>query len=398
MPSCTFSHVPGCTADACCHSCLPSTHCRCSTRTGALQEKPSTRLTTTHAPHTCRTVCRAYGLPRVRSAARTVCRAFGCRAYRLPRRRSRGRPNLKQEAARRPGRRTGRRVEEHRRQNVRRAPPATACFGQLAGGVFRATGISPGSSWSPPTARTANSYGKAEVASRGEARALDQLIETAEYAPRTERKRIQADAACYARAVRTQEWRRMADGKGSMAASVWSTDVRRAFRPLEGEPVFGMLIAADNERSDEREERLPPTPPPNFPATTRTSAGPPDLSAAPGSCRPAGLDSVALRGSGAGPVEERCGPESARALPRYRGMPLGLSHSRLSHVAVKASSQRFPLSTVSSPTTVYWLHRPGTSAPARRRGDLRGCCVQTFVDADRAGGVRAWCADPACAG
>ncbi|WP_426403581.1 hypothetical protein ACN9M0_12170 [Streptomyces sp. R-07] len=32
---------------------------------------------------------------------------------------------------------------------------------------------------------TANgSYGKAEVASRGEARALDQLVETAEYAPR----------------------------------------------------------------------------------------------------------------------------------------------------------------------------------------------------------------------
>ncbi|MFF8375993.1 hypothetical protein ACF07V_07690 [Streptomyces sp. NPDC015661] len=104
---------------------------------------------------------------------------------------------------------------------------------------------------------TANgSYGKAEVASRGEARALDQLVETAEYAPAAQRSRIQADAVCYARAVREQEWPAMADGKGSPAPSVWSTDFRRTFRTLEGETAFGMLIAADNKRSDEREERL----------------------------------------------------------------------------------------------------------------------------------------------
>ncbi|MEU1468285.1 hypothetical protein ABZ434_08675 [Streptomyces sp. NPDC005761] len=104
---------------------------------------------------------------------------------------------------------------------------------------------------------TANgSYGKAEVASRGEARALDQLVETAEYAPEAQRARIQADAICYARAVRAKEWPAMSDGHGSSAPSVWSTDFRRTFRALEGEPVFGMLIAADNKRSDEREERL----------------------------------------------------------------------------------------------------------------------------------------------
>ncbi|MEV8022830.1 hypothetical protein AB0O76_42350 [Streptomyces sp. NPDC086554] len=105
---------------------------------------------------------------------------------------------------------------------------------------------------------TANgSYGKGEVASRGEARALDQLTEIAEYAPAAERKRIQADAVCYARAVRTQEWPAMADdGSGSAAPSVWSTDLRHSFRDVEGKPVFGMLIAADNKRSDEREERL----------------------------------------------------------------------------------------------------------------------------------------------
>ncbi|MEV7192726.1 hypothetical protein AB0N81_13160 [Streptomyces sp. NPDC093510] len=101
------------------------------------------------------------------------------------------------------------------------------------------------------------SYGKAEVASRGEARALDQLTEIAEYATAGERERVQADAVCYARAVRTQEWPAMGDhGRGSAAPSVWSTDLRRSFRDLEGKPLFGMLIAADNKRSDEREERL----------------------------------------------------------------------------------------------------------------------------------------------
>ncbi|MER7761860.1 hypothetical protein [Streptomyces sp. NPDC097619] len=104
---------------------------------------------------------------------------------------------------------------------------------------------------------TANgSYGKAEVASRGEARALDQLVETAEYAPADERARVQADAVCYARAVRVQEWPAMADGDKSPAPSVWSTDVRTSFKDVAGQPVFGMLVAADNKRSDEREERL----------------------------------------------------------------------------------------------------------------------------------------------
>nr|WP_223184102.1 hypothetical protein [Streptomyces sp. CBMA291] len=104
---------------------------------------------------------------------------------------------------------------------------------------------------------TANgSYGKAEVASHGEARALDQLVETAEYAPAAQRARIQAGAVCYARAVRTQEWPAMSDGNGSEAPSVWSTDFREVFKSLEGKPVFGMLVAADNKRSDERDERL----------------------------------------------------------------------------------------------------------------------------------------------
>ncbi|MFI0240386.1 hypothetical protein [Streptomyces sp. NPDC016845] len=100
------------------------------------------------------------------------------------------------------------------------------------------------------------SYGKAEVASRGEARAVDQLVESAEYAPAEQRSKVQADAVCYARAVSRQEWPAMSDGHGSAAPSVWSTDLRRTFGKLEGKPVFGMLTAADNKRSEERDERL----------------------------------------------------------------------------------------------------------------------------------------------
>ncbi|QDY77550.1 DUF4239 domain-containing protein [Streptomyces qinzhouensis] len=100
------------------------------------------------------------------------------------------------------------------------------------------------------------SYGKAEVAARGEARALDHLTEAADYAPGAQRARIQAAAVCYARAVRIAEWPAMADGNGSSAPNVWSTDFRHAFRELAGEPTFGMLVAADHKRSQEREERL----------------------------------------------------------------------------------------------------------------------------------------------
>ncbi|MCX5384620.1 DUF4239 domain-containing protein [Streptomyces sp. NBC_00083] len=104
---------------------------------------------------------------------------------------------------------------------------------------------------------TANgSYGRAENASRGEARALDQLVETADYAPKAEQAIVQADAACYARAVVAQEWPAMSDGNGSAAPSVWSTDLRKSFKNVVGQPVFGMLVAADNKRSDERDERL----------------------------------------------------------------------------------------------------------------------------------------------
>ncbi|MFE0423023.1 hypothetical protein [Streptomyces sp. NPDC058953] len=100
------------------------------------------------------------------------------------------------------------------------------------------------------------SYGKAEVASRGEARALDHMAEIAEYVPAAHRARIQTAAVCYARAVRVQEWPAMADGDGSSAPGVWAAEFRHTFRELEGDKSFGLLVAADNKRSQEREERL----------------------------------------------------------------------------------------------------------------------------------------------
>ncbi|MFD4370239.1 hypothetical protein [Streptomyces sp. NPDC058486] len=81
-------------------------------------------------------------------------------------------------------------------------------------------------------------------------------METAEYAPALHRDRIQADAVCYARAVRLQERPAMSGGTGSPAPSVWSTSFRETFETLEGKTAFGMLVAADNQRTDEREERL----------------------------------------------------------------------------------------------------------------------------------------------
>ncbi|MGW5862607.1 bestrophin-like domain [Streptomyces sp. NPDC055239] len=100
------------------------------------------------------------------------------------------------------------------------------------------------------------SYGRAETAARGEAHALDHLAELAEYAPKEQTQRLQSDAICYARAVRTKEWPAMRDGSGSPAPSVWTRDFRHAFTELKGETTFGMLVAADSKRSEAREERL----------------------------------------------------------------------------------------------------------------------------------------------
>lgn len=103
----------------------------------------------------------------------------------------------------------------------------------------------------------AGSNGRADDAARAEAHALDHPAEVADYAPPAPRQRLRGDAVCYARAVEHKEWPAMAEGKGSSAPSVWSRDFRATFKDLgPGSPTFGMLVAADDQRSLGRQARM----------------------------------------------------------------------------------------------------------------------------------------------
>ncbi|MCX5129607.1 hypothetical protein OG898_30190 [Streptomyces sp. NBC_00193] len=102
-----------------------------------------------------------------------------------------------------------------------------------------------------------SSNGRADDAARAEAHALDHLSEVADYAPPALRQRLRGDAVCYARAVEHKEWPAMAGGKGSSAPSVWSRDFRATFKELGTDsPTFGMLVAADDQRSLGRQARM----------------------------------------------------------------------------------------------------------------------------------------------
>lgn len=101
------------------------------------------------------------------------------------------------------------------------------------------------------------SFGEAEDSARLEAAMVDHLFEVAEYAPAVARERIQGDAVCYARAVRSLEWPAMAEGKSSPVTSVWTTDLRAAFKEMDTDSApFEMLVEADKERSTGRQQRL----------------------------------------------------------------------------------------------------------------------------------------------
>ncbi|MEV7520145.1 hypothetical protein [Streptomyces sp. NPDC091371] len=105
-------------------------------------------------------------------------------------------------------------------------------------------------------ATSAASYSKADDAARAEAHALDHLAEVASYLPESHRARLQSGVVCYARAVRHMEWPTMANGRSSSGPGVWSADFRRTFRELRADQSFGMLVAADENRSAERQQRL----------------------------------------------------------------------------------------------------------------------------------------------
>ncbi|MFJ9522064.1 hypothetical protein ACIRPK_27905 [Kitasatospora sp. NPDC101801] len=112
------------------------------------------------------------------------------------------------------------------------------------------------------------SFGSAEKAARTEAGVVDHLFEVAEYAPAAQRKAIQADVVCYTRAVHAVEWPAMVRGEGSSAPSVWTTDIRRHFKEMDpNDAVFGILVQADQDRSEARQNRIAeatPAVPPAF--------------------------------------------------------------------------------------------------------------------------------------
>ncbi|MEV5355853.1 hypothetical protein [Streptomyces sp. NPDC052693] len=102
-----------------------------------------------------------------------------------------------------------------------------------------------------------NSNGKADEAVREEAGITDHLFEVADYAPAAQRQRLQGDVVCYVRAVRFAEWPAMEHGHGSAVPSTWSSDFRAALHEMgTAAPPFGMLVAADKERSQARQTRI----------------------------------------------------------------------------------------------------------------------------------------------
>ncbi|WP_330328637.1 hypothetical protein OHS33_02045 [Streptomyces sp. NBC_00536] len=112
------------------------------------------------------------------------------------------------------------------------------------------------------------SYGMADSAARREAHELAHLAAMATYAPDPQRTELLKDTVCYARTVRTAEWPAMAEVRTSDASDQWSRDFRRVFQALRTEQAFGMLVAADDQRSLAREERMaqasPSVPAPMF--------------------------------------------------------------------------------------------------------------------------------------
>lgn len=104
----------------------------------------------------------------------------------------------------------------------------------------------------------ATAAGSCNRAEENEANAVDHLEETADFLPNAaQRRRVQADVICYTRAVRHYEWPTTAHGQGSPAPSVWTADLRAAFKDIgTDQGVFGMLLGADDTRAKARQARL----------------------------------------------------------------------------------------------------------------------------------------------
>ncbi|NBE51956.1 bestrophin-like domain [Streptomyces boluensis] len=102
----------------------------------------------------------------------------------------------------------------------------------------------------------ADSFGAAEEAARNEAAAVEQMFEVAEFVPEGVRERPQAVAVCYARSVIHQEWPTMKDGHHSPVPDEWANQFGASLKPLRNTTEFPMLLAADDDRSKARRDRL----------------------------------------------------------------------------------------------------------------------------------------------
>jgi RsiW-degrading membrane proteinase PrsW (M82 family) len=108
---------------------------------------------------------------------------------------------------------------------------------------------------------TASSYAAANTASKNEADVVDTLYESAEYVDQPFREKIQAAAACYARAVAGPEWEAMEKGERSPVPNNWTgtgpNGIRRQLIAMgTGAKGFSLVQSADARRGDLRNERV----------------------------------------------------------------------------------------------------------------------------------------------
>lgn len=101
------------------------------------------------------------------------------------------------------------------------------------------------------------SFDDARNAASDEANAVNNVYETAAYAPQPQRQRIEASMACYARAVVHHEWE-IDNGQRSAVPSRWTGQAQTAFTEIAKQlpQVFGMLLAADQRRAEARTTRV----------------------------------------------------------------------------------------------------------------------------------------------
>lgn len=106
-----------------------------------------------------------------------------------------------------------------------------------------------------------SSYTAARTAAKTEADTVDNLYEAAEYVALPARQAIQAAAVCYSRAVLGPEWDTMATGEASPVPNSWTgtgpQGLRKTFIEMtSGAQGFGLVVAADQQRGELRNERL----------------------------------------------------------------------------------------------------------------------------------------------